>query len=328
MMPVGKSIRRRRPKPVRLPSKCIFNNHLLMDVFYCKDITGLSFSFLNMIDDATGFPGRFMFGFLRGHRHAKPWSGTSWLHGLHGPDSPTLYIHDLGQEFMAAFSSYAKQFGVEVETEHFMRCSPRASQGPGRHDPGRFHVLPMPKLFSNGFPRLSSHWWGVAKTWSFGGSLRSTINPFQVTSDPRSVAQIRLDTGSRVRQALLLKSTGAHFQLEAVCIPATSSSSRKPATPSMVWPCKIHWFRTSRASPTCRLRWDAKWRWPTPKLLASLWLNCGLGDGWATAFCKWGRANCSPYKSSRIRVPLLYKINYKMVLMTNLRQLLWLQELH
>jgi hypothetical protein len=26
-----------------------------MDVFYCKDITGLSFSFLNMIDDATGF---------------------------------------------------------------------------------------------------------------------------------------------------------------------------------------------------------------------------------------------------------------------------------
>jgi hypothetical protein len=118
------------------------------------------------------------------------------------------------------------------------------------------------------------------------------------------------------------------FQLEAVCIPATSSSPRKPATPSMVWPCKSHWFRTSRASPTCRLRWDAKWRWPTPKLLASLWLNCGLGDGWATAFCKWGRTNCSPYKSSRIRIPLLYKINYKMVLMTNLRELLWLQELH
>ena len=44
------TIRRRRPKPVRLPTK-----HLLIDVFYSKDVRNVLYSFLNIICDATGF---------------------------------------------------------------------------------------------------------------------------------------------------------------------------------------------------------------------------------------------------------------------------------
>ena len=39
----GDSIRRRRPKPVRLPGRYVFDHHLLIDVFHCKDVVGTDF---------------------------------------------------------------------------------------------------------------------------------------------------------------------------------------------------------------------------------------------------------------------------------------------
>lgn len=51
----GESLRRRRPKPVRLPNRYEFNRHILVDTMYAKDSRGTTFSFLNIVDDATGF---------------------------------------------------------------------------------------------------------------------------------------------------------------------------------------------------------------------------------------------------------------------------------
>lgn len=107
----GESIRRRRPKPVRLPNKYVFNNHLLVDVSYGKDIENESFCFLNLIDDATGFQGVGCLGTVRGPPASKAvlrhflTSWTSWA-GL-----PQSIQADLGKEFMADFAAYMKQFG-------------------------------------------------------------------------------------------------------------------------------------------------------------------------------------------------------------------------
>ena len=51
----GEFIRRKRPRPVRLPNQCEFNRHLMMDTFYAKDIRGVTYGFLSIIDDATNF---------------------------------------------------------------------------------------------------------------------------------------------------------------------------------------------------------------------------------------------------------------------------------
>ena len=40
---------------MRLPTKYEFNNHLLIDIFYSKDIRNVLYSFLNTMCDATGF---------------------------------------------------------------------------------------------------------------------------------------------------------------------------------------------------------------------------------------------------------------------------------
>eukprot|EP00435_Cladocopium_sp_Y103_P049373 s347_g14.t2 len=111
----GESIRRRRPKPVRLPNKYVFNNHLIVDVFYGKDIENESFCFLNVVDDATGFQVVSCLGTVRGPpasqailRHFLT-SWSSWA-GL-----PTSIQADLGKEFMADFIAYMKQFSVETE---------------------------------------------------------------------------------------------------------------------------------------------------------------------------------------------------------------------
>ena len=49
------SIRRKRPRPVRFPNQYEFNRHLMMDTFYAKDIRGVAYGLLNIIDDATNF---------------------------------------------------------------------------------------------------------------------------------------------------------------------------------------------------------------------------------------------------------------------------------
>ena len=41
----GESIRRRRPRPVRLPNKYEFNRHILMDTMYAKDVRGVTMAF-------------------------------------------------------------------------------------------------------------------------------------------------------------------------------------------------------------------------------------------------------------------------------------------
>eukprot|EP00435_Cladocopium_sp_Y103_P060369 s1878_g22.t1 len=51
----GESIRRRRPRPVRLPNRYEFNRHILADTMFVKDVNGVTYGLLNLIDDATGF---------------------------------------------------------------------------------------------------------------------------------------------------------------------------------------------------------------------------------------------------------------------------------
>ncbi|CAJ1410941.1 unnamed protein product [Effrenium voratum] len=77
----GDSVRKKRPKPVRLPSAYKFNHHILVDVFHAYDIMNNQYGFLNMIDDGTRL-------------------------------SPVLVNR---KEFLADFSDYLKQYGVEVE---------------------------------------------------------------------------------------------------------------------------------------------------------------------------------------------------------------------
>ncbi|CAJ1448790.1 unnamed protein product, partial [Effrenium voratum] len=111
----GDSVRKKRPKPVRLPSAYKFNHHILVDVFHAYDIMNNQYGFLNMIDDGTNFQVVSCLGQSRGPpasqailRHfLSTWS--SWA-GL-----PRSLQCDRGKEFLADFSNYLKQYGVEVE---------------------------------------------------------------------------------------------------------------------------------------------------------------------------------------------------------------------
>ena len=111
----GETIRRRRPKPVRLPNRYEFNRHILADTMFAKDATGTTYGFLNVVDDATGFQVVSCLGEFRGVpaaqvilRHFTA-SWSSWA-GL-----PTSMQVDRGKEYLAEFSNYLRQFGVEQE---------------------------------------------------------------------------------------------------------------------------------------------------------------------------------------------------------------------
>ena len=94
---------------MRLPGKCEFNNHLLIDVFYAKDLRNRFFSFLNIICDATGFQVVCCLGEAQGPpassavvRHfLTSWSSKGRI-AKQPPGRPT-------------FSDYMKTFGVEQE---------------------------------------------------------------------------------------------------------------------------------------------------------------------------------------------------------------------
>lgn len=111
----GESIRRRRPKPVKLPTRYEFNRHLLVDTMWARDCKGESYGFLNIVDDATGYQVVCCFGNITGPPSSKvvlrhfisSWS--SWA-GL-----PRSLQVDRGKEFMAQFSDFLKQYGVEQE---------------------------------------------------------------------------------------------------------------------------------------------------------------------------------------------------------------------
>ena len=111
----GDTLRRKRPKPVRLPSKYEFNAHIQADVLYCKDVRGQLYSFLNVVCDATGFQVVSCMGQSQGPpatravlRHFLT-SWSSWA-GL-----PASLQVDRGKEFLAHFADYFKTFGVEQE---------------------------------------------------------------------------------------------------------------------------------------------------------------------------------------------------------------------
>ena len=111
----GESLRRRRPKPMRLPGKYEFNNHLQVDVFYARDAAGTQFNFLNIICDATGFQVVSCLGQSQGppaSRAVLRHFLTTWSSWAGLPQSLQV---DRGKEYLASFSEYLKEFGVEQE---------------------------------------------------------------------------------------------------------------------------------------------------------------------------------------------------------------------
>ena len=282
----GESIRRRRPNPVRLPNKYVFNNHLLVDVFYGKDIENESFCFLNVIDDATGFQVVSCLGTVRGPPASKAvlrhflTSWTSWA-GL-----PQSIQADLGKEFMADFTAYMKQFGVETEN---MPLEAPWKSGKVERAGGLWkdillrtvHEMQLRGLDDmilatsiitqcrNSFPRSNGY---SPNQWVLGqpeirlpGSLLSDeesqrLEILEAAEDPKSamaktlsireaakVAQIRLDTESRVRRALLHQSTptrgpfpvGSYVYFLRLQMPKASRRNYKWFGPARVIGCEL-----------------------------------------------------------------------------------------
>ena len=242
----GESIRRRRPKPVRLPTKYEFNNHLMIDVFYDKDVRGVMFAFLNVICDATGFQVVSCLGNATG----PPSSGVVLRHFLTVWSSwaglPNSLQVDRGKEFLAKFSDYLKRFGVEQEV---MPLEAPWKQGKVERAGGLWKELFQKTVQEvqvsglsdvvtatsivtqtrNSFPRASGY---TPNQWVLGkpevrvpGSLLADeeaerLEVLEAAEDPTSamarslamreaarVAQVKLDTDGRVRRALLHKST-------------------------------------------------------------------------------------------------------------------------
>ena len=242
----GETIRRRRPKPVRLPNRYEFNRHILADTMFAKDATGTTYGFLNVVDDATGFQVVSCLGELKGVpaaqiilRHFTA-SWSSWA-GL-----PTSMQVDRGKEYLAEFSNYLRQFGVEQEVMPLEapwkggKCEKAGglwkdllyktvvdSQIQGLSD-----VILATSIVTqtrNSFPRFNGYspmQWvlGVGDLRLPGSLLDGDTDPnlevLEAAENPHSamaktlniresarVAQIRMDTDARVRRALLHQST-------------------------------------------------------------------------------------------------------------------------
>ena len=242
----GESIRRKRPRPVRLPNQYEFNRHLLLDTMYAKDAQGTTFGFLNIIDDATGFQVVACFGQLQGppaSRAVLRHFTTSWSSWAGLPFSIQV---DRGKEYMANFADHLKQFGVEQEIMPLEapwkggKCEKAGhlwkdlwfkvvleSQIIGLDD-----VVVATTIVTqtrNSFPRTSGYspiQWvlGVPELRLPGSLLNETeaqqLEVLEAAENPSSkmartlnirenakIAQIRMDTDSRVRRALLRQST-------------------------------------------------------------------------------------------------------------------------
>eukprot|EP00435_Cladocopium_sp_Y103_P037754 s1878_g10.t1 len=242
----GNSIGRRRPKPVRLPGRYVFNHHVLIDVFYGKDVTGASFSFLNIVDDATGYQVVSCLGQAQGPPASKAILRhflTSWSSWAGLPQSIQV---DRGKEYLAFFSEYLKSYGVEQETipleapwqdgkcekagdlwKQVLHRSVQDMQLQGLDD--MMTATSIITQCRNSFPRPTGY---SPVQWVLGlsevripGSLldedeAQRLEILEAADDPTSalarslgiresarVAQIRLDNDARVRRALLHKST-------------------------------------------------------------------------------------------------------------------------
>ena len=243
----GESIRRRRPKPTRLPSKYVFNHHLLLDTFYAKDVKATMYSFLNIVDDATGFQVVCVLGQAVGPPSTRAVlkhfiaSWSSWA-GL-----PQSLQVDQGKEYLAAFANYLKEWGVEQEAIPLEapwkggRCERAGATWKEIFNrtvvdmqlEGLDDIQTAAGIITqcrNSFPRTSGF---APNQWVLGspgirlpGSLlnsveRDHLEVLEAAEDPQSamarslvgireaarVAQVRLDTDGRIRRALLHKST-------------------------------------------------------------------------------------------------------------------------
>ena len=242
----GESIRRRRPKPVRLPGSYVFNSHLQLDVMYCRDAKNVQFAFLNIIDEGTSFQVVTCLGEVHGPPASKAilrhflTSWSSWA-GL-----PRTIQVDRGREFMAHFADYLKQFGVEQEAmpleapwkqgkvekagdlwKELMKKVVHESQITGLQD--MITATAIVTQIRNAHPRSNGY---SPNQWVLGipevripGELRidqdaERLELLEAAEDPQSamaknlaireaakVAQIRLDADSRIRRALLHQST-------------------------------------------------------------------------------------------------------------------------
>ena len=242
----GDTLRRKRPKPVRLPSKYVFNAHLQLDVFYAKDASGTNFSFLNIVCDATGFQVVSCLGESQGPpstrailRHFL----TSWSSWAGLPESVQV---DRGKEYLAVFSDYLKDYGVEQEVMPLEAPwkNGRVERAGGlwkeifakvtleMNVQGLQDVITAASIVTqcrNSFPWASGY---SPNQWVLGkpdvrlpGSLlldeeAERLEVLESAEDPTSamaralgmresakVAQVRLDTDGRVRRALLRQST-------------------------------------------------------------------------------------------------------------------------
>lgn len=242
----GDSIRRRRPRPVKLPPRYQFNYHLMLDTFYARDGRGLQFAFLNILCEATSFQVVSCLGELTGPpssqvvlRHFLT-SWSSWA-GL-----PYSIQVDRGKEFMARFADYLKNFNVEQEVMPLEapwkggKCERAGGLWKELWDKtvsecnvqGLEDALTATTIVTqtrNSFPRTN----GYAPNQCVLGQPEVRLPASLLTSEPQEqlevmesaenpesamaktlqireaarIAQIRLDTSSRVRRALLRQST-------------------------------------------------------------------------------------------------------------------------
>ena len=242
----GESIRRKRPRPVRLPNQYEFNRHLLLDTMYAKDSRGVTFGFINILDDATGFQVVACVGEVQGppaSRAVLRHFTTSWSSWAGLPHSIQV---DRGKEFMAIFADHLRQFGVEQEVMPLEapwkggKCEKAGdlwkelwakvvheSQISGLDD-----VLTATSIVTqtrNSFPRTSGYspiqWVLGVPELRLPGSLLNDeesqrLEVLEAAENPASqmaktlairesakIAQIKMDTDARVRRALLRQST-------------------------------------------------------------------------------------------------------------------------
>ncbi|CAJ1330013.1 unnamed protein product [Effrenium voratum] len=164
----GDSVRKKRPKPVRLPSAYKFNHHILVDVFHAYDIINNQYGFLNMIDDGTNFQVVSCLGQSR----------VTMLVAVWVPCNPVICISE---------TVFAKMFF---------------------HRPPAFSTFPFFQGDSSGMASTSTpHESQRLEVLEAADNPQSAMAKNLNIREAARVAQIRLDTDARIRRALLHQST-------------------------------------------------------------------------------------------------------------------------
>ncbi|CAK0810251.1 unnamed protein product, partial [Prorocentrum cordatum] len=111
----GDAVRRRAPRPSRLPGQYVFNYTIQLDTFHAYDAAGTPYFFMNCICEGTNFQVVNCMGPARGSPTARATSKaftTSWTPWAGYPEKLMV---DLGKEWMKDFASNAKAHGVQVD---------------------------------------------------------------------------------------------------------------------------------------------------------------------------------------------------------------------